>query len=303
MHVPIIRQKGGLGNQIYSLLAAQFIYENLKKKVYIDNTSSFLADKIYRRKSHFDNKDLIMNSFLNPLMAILIRFFHNLSNRFPVFLYFLNNKNYKSMNFEINYLPTDKCLNKAGIFYIDGYFQNNIELIRISRRFFQTLYKSILSKCSDKKLISLNKTSIENTAFIHIRDYSLVSVPTDNLNLEYYINGINYLNNKKINKFVLISSKKSYLTKIVGDYLKERNINFISRINENVYDDFILMANAKFLIIANSSLSSAAALLSYKLNEREEDKSIVIYPNLKIEGEFSYWDPSFMRLDGWKGIK
>ena len=70
LNIPIIRQKGGLGNQIYILLAARFINEKFKKKVYFDNTTSFLADKVYKRKSHFAKKELIMNHILNPMWQL-----------------------------------------------------------------------------------------------------------------------------------------------------------------------------------------------------------------------------------------
>ena len=297
----IIKLKGGLGNQIYILLAAKYIEEKYNARVLIDNNTGFVRDTIYKRNSHFYKSENLDNIFINNMISIILMVIIKFKKSISMLTKKDHNNFYTPMKKSSDF-PSFDTINKNFITYLDGYFHNNNILSTINKNYYQKIYIFLREKCSNKFDSYISKYINSKSAIIHIRTYHDDISSADNTSKDYYMKAIRYLITNKISNFLIISENESYLTREVIEICESYNLNYSIRIRKNIYDDFCIMINAENIIITNSTLSSGAALISSSLNEYKYNKKKIIFPKNRIVGDVSIWDPYFMALPGWIGI-
>ena len=110
----------------------------------------------------------------------------------------------------------------------------------------------------------VNKFSINEYCYIHLRGTDYKTIPHYYLPIDYYLKSINYVKTIKSNiKFLVIT-----------DDIEESKIMFpdFEAINNSIDVDFYLLSQAKYRIIPNSSFSWWASWLS-------QNNKITIAPN------------------------
>ena len=228
---------GGLGNQVYQYAFALYLKEKgFKVKLDISNFDTynlhdgFLLDKIFNLELKIAEKESV-SSFLSKKTMLF-----KIKNRLAL------NKTYIREDF----FHISK-LKKENDYYLDGYWQNEHSEDILAR------YKnSLFTKGKENNLVAM-----------HIRrgDYlSKInkSIYIDLTETEYYDKAIEYFT-KKIGsnvKFVLFSDDHEYVKK------KYSGNKFIINKSKSAIEDFLLMGSYNNIIIANSTFSYTAALLS-----------------------------------------
>jgi hypothetical protein len=241
----ILSIKGGLGNQIFQIIAA-VNFCNLNKidslNIYTPNLSSYKAIRTF---------DIDICSFnLNCKVIRLDKKNIFLSKPFILL--------YKKINFllikiidESNlYFPTNSKIN-----IIDGYFQ--------SSKFLFTGFAFNLFKAEfEKKYINSAKFAKRFLSIDFDTDFALHIRGTDFINHKELINNnpkdlIHELNLERLYIFTDDRAYSSELLKSVG-----LELVFISDFKFSDFEEFILMAKFRHFIITNSTFSLTASLLN-----------------------------------------
>lgn len=255
----IIRLAGGLGNQIFQLIAGLYLAEEGNiKKILLDDSA--LGSYDAKRKSElqkffaFDKLDIDIN-FRN-LKITKFRIPKILPLSFPKYP-FISDKNFQKIY---------KNPNKMFLF-LDGYFQECL----IQDDFNQEIM--ILKEILNYQL----QLNIDG-CIIHIRGGDFVKLGWDIITpKEYYIKAIETMQNKyKQNKFYIVTDDINYSKTI----LDELDITY-EFIGNSMYEDFKLIGSFNHRILSASTFALWASALG--INEN----SIVIAPK--------YWTPNHER--------
>ncbi|MDB3877219.1 alpha-1,2-fucosyltransferase [Candidatus Pelagibacter ubique] len=259
---------GGIGNQMFQYLSGIYLSKQNNMKVKFDYKfiSSFNSqhnnkslNEIFNLEDKFFSKET--NSIVLNFSKIL-KFFFNLLCIFKFNVNFISDYNY-----------TNK-LNEKKNYLMFGYFQNiqkiDKEIIDVENffKFKEIYFKNNLYK----KVIAY-----ENSVCLHIRrgDYLTPKYKKKYviLNEDYYMKAINFILKKKNNlHFFIFSDDKDY-AKNFCNKIEDYNKFSYTLMNKNSSDlDLFLMSHCKNFIIANSTFSWWAAIIS------KNKKKITITP-------------------------
>jgi hypothetical protein len=249
-NIVILNIKGGLGNQIFQIIAAlNYCKKNNIKLLYI-NTPNLNNYKAIRKMGI----DLNLFNFF-----IKIKFINKknilLSKRLIQFLKLFNNKVVKVIN-ENNI--TQSTISNINI--LDGYFQNTQCLfLDNSLQDFSSQFDKIYTSYLLPYLPILN-IDFDNDYGLHIRG-------TDFLGHKQLINYDPLLLFKKIDpkKIFIFTDDKPYAIKLLKDLNK--NIIFISDYNLTDLEEFIMISKFKNMIITNSTFSLTASMINLQENK------------------------------------
>lgn len=249
-NIVILNIKGGLGNQIFQIIAAlNFCKKNNIKLLYI-NTPNLKNYKAIRKM------DIDLNLFNFSTKIILINKKNILlSKRFIQIIKLFNNKIVKVIN-ENNI--SQASISKINI--LDGYFQN-IQCLFLdnSLQKFSSQFHKIYTSYLLPYLPILN-IDFDNDYGLHIRG-------TDFLGHKQLINNDPLLILKKIDykKIFIFTDDKPYAIELLKDINK--NIIYISDYNLSDLEEFILISKFKNMIITNSTFSLTASMINLQENK------------------------------------
>lgn len=260
----ILRNKGGIGNQLFMYCTAKSIAINLNANLYIDNTTGFTND-YYRRSpgiSYIINDTIKeANGFVKLLIKIKNLVPKNVLKKLGIKI-IEDNSIYNLV--DINYLE----LNNYNKIILEGYFQ--------SYTYFELYEEIILKNIFQDYVFKENY----NDYYKSIKDTNSVSIHVrrlqyDNLlELSYYKRAIAHINSKVNNaSFFIFSDDMEWCKKNFSEY----NCTYIISEKPNEFDELYLMTRCKNHIIANSSFSWWGAWII-----KHEHKIIVAPSNTQI---------------------
>ena len=237
----VLNLKGGLGNQLFQLIAAYHLHElhNYKKMyIYYGNLP------FYKKPRKFELKEFISITpmkieILNVKWIILMN---------KVFLALLAKLNLLIVN-ENNFFDI-KTIN--GIKIIDGYFQSNEFMTFSSLNYIRR--SMVSSKNGVRKKIGSDL--FNNTIGLHFRF-------TDRFSDKSFDNARNMISTFDFSKYekVLLFSDDSEFCKSLLSFF-EIPVILVSQLNLNDKDEFFLIAMMKDFIVPNSTFSIIARILS-----------------------------------------
>jgi len=248
-----INLKGGLGNQLFqyatgralSLKNSDILYLNIStlKSITSRDTKRFFS------LNFFDYSGVIINDYLISLKKILS----------VIFGIFFTSIGFKSkIIIEVNGGYSSDVNSATGDISLIGYWQSYKYFYNYSNTIFKEL-DSHKPLSSSSKSILLNIIKADSVA-IHVRRGDYVSLNTANnfhgsILLDYYINAISIIDSKINAPLYFIFSDDLFWCR-ENLSLKPGNFIFVdNNINEDAWQDLILMSYCKHHIIANSSFS------------------------------------------------
>jgi hypothetical protein len=250
-----IRNKGGLGNQLFILNFGLLLSNKYKKKLIVDNSTGFIFDK-YGRKPIINKllgKSVIEATFFQKLIFFIIKKLpKNVINIFKIET-LIESQSSIYINIDKLFFPTYKYLFVEGYFQSFQYLTDNISHIQnlfIENKVFNEVYNDF-----NNKIIN------SNSVCIHVRRKSYDNLLSD----LYYNKAIEIIKSKISNPIFFIFSDSLEWCK---SHFNNQNIVFIE--NPIITDDiqeFFLMKNCQNFIIANSTFSWWAALMSKNYNK------------------------------------
>ena len=273
--------KGGLGNQLFQIFA--LINLSLEKKIPfklpINKNCNYGIDFLSKRPTYWDN-------FLKYLKYFTIQFeesyivIHEIS--------FIYND---LTNLNINKFTNIKL---SGYFQSEKYFKKNYEnILKLIK--FEELKNNI--KCKYNELFNKNYISLH----FRIGDYKIKPENHPILNINYYINSINFIKEKTQINNVLYFFEKIDLEIVENNInlLKKKfqDFNFIPIPNNlEDWEQLIIMSCCEHNIIGNSSFSWWGAYLN-----TNKDK-IICRPEIWFGPDMEHCDTSSLFPDDWKKI-
>jgi len=277
-----INLMGGLGNQlfqIFTLINLSFI-KRIPFKIPLNKRDLVSPhDNTCLRPTYWDSifKSIKMFTIqFEPPCQIL---------KEPSFLFF---------SLENIEMPNNINIKLFGYFQSYKYFEKNFEnikkLLKLNEQ--QTVIKNNNISYFSDEIVSLH---------FRIGDYKNLNNIHPILNIEYYINAINFINNKKKIKNILCFGEQRDYKEITEkiNKLKEiyPDIEFI-KCKENLEDweQLLLMSNCNDNIIANSSFSWWAAYLN------NNPEKIVCYPSIWFGSAFKN-DTRDLFPENWNKIE
>lgn len=263
----IIKIKGGLGNQLFQIAFGYYLANKYNVRLCVDYTwYNSIPKNNTRRKLILEKLDIKIPK-LNFKEKIICLFYN-----FKIIKFLKINKPF-------NFI-TDNDFKKVKIFdnlYLDGYWQTYEYKDFLIDNILNT--DLLLNRMSLYSRNCLDEIKVSNSVGIHIRRGDYVTDKKTNLyhnvlTIDYYFKSIQIIRKQiKDPKFFFFSDDIEW----VKENFKNDHFNFIS---SNDIDEFLLLANCKNLIIANSTYSLwAAYLVKYK-------NKIIIAP--KYWGNFNY---------------
>jgi hypothetical protein len=245
---------GGLGNQlfqIFALLSYAFEYNTNFSIRRNKNDMVSMVDGKSKRPTYWDT------------------IFKNLSNNLCDNIPHINT--YSEQGFTYNEIPFHN-----DDFRIFGYFQ--------SEKYFINHYNNIINllNINEQKNYIKNKYDYfsEEIISMHFRIGDLIvgenRVHAPILNIDYYINALNYIQNiKKINKVLYFKEETDNVDdKILILQNEFPNIEFICCCTANDWEHLLIMANCNHNIIANSTFSWFGAYFNENVDK------IICYPEV-----------------------
>ena len=254
--IAIVEIKGGFGNQIFQFAFANYI-RKLGYKVYINNRFYNYQNQNTKNNTHRElivneksfNFENVRESLLN-IFKILIKL--SASNKtkwlFIIFNNFfakLSDHNFKADNLNYKFL------------YLDGYWQNleylmnNIDFIKKSLSNNQVLENALENKSSPNELLMIVRRG----------DYIQME---EELNLEFYINALNYFKNRNIDTNLNIFTDDVDWVKSKKELNIAKNLYGPEDSPDGVINLFSKMLQNEHFIISNSTFALIAAVLSEK---------------------------------------
>jgi hypothetical protein len=285
-----IELTGGLGNQLFQLIAGQVAAENLGTRLVIDKSP--INSSSSHINSGIETLDFSFNFsiyYLSGYKQVIWRLTKALSRRF-----LLINRIALIAGFVIDYdvngkLDTEKKQRTSKKTF--GYFQNQdyVETFLARGHYIR------LKTESDWYLRLLKRIQAEDLIVAHYRlgDYLDPRNPQGPLPATYYKNAYSSLAGKSNPKLLVFSDDPEEAQKRLSDHFVPTKIEFIiPPENDNPSETLILLANAKKLILGNSSFSLIAALLGSK---KEAAIPTPFYQQIKFD--VSQFPESWKRIE------
>ena len=294
-----VKLRGGLGNQLFQLSVGLYISHKTKTDYtvdtdYINNQIPEITKFGFISEDKFTNK----NIFLDRIYRTKTNNRHNSKwweKKFEA-LRIKTGEMYTDPTDLNNYSISISRINR--IRCVRGWFQtqvyanslknyginlNSMNLANISEKLVHC--KKIINHKINNEVISLNYLTDETTIVIHVRCYEKeLSSSIGILSDEYYINAIKkMLDNIQLSKgsvthissLLIISDNKDRANILVKKLSNIFRFNIIM-LGEQTFDDsqiaFIILSNAKNMIMSNSTFSWWAAYIG-------NNKSVIIVPN------------------------
>lgn len=252
----ICKLKGGLGNQLFQYAVGRYVSNRVKTPLILDGLDYENDPLRTLQIKHLRTKGIYIDTNIEKNLLLLVK-------RLKKFNIFTEKETF----------TFDKNIYNVGRFtQIEGYWQNYNYFIGIK----EDLKKELIPKKIDRRnnLMSEKIRATSNSVCLHIRRGDLISNPGVGkvhgvMDLEYYLNNLDYLNKKLTNLHVFVFSDDMAWAK---ENIKHKNIYFVDfNSGDEAYKDFALMRSCKHFVIPNSTLSWWAAWL-------EGDQGIVIAP-------------------------
>jgi hypothetical protein len=237
----ILNLKGGLGNQLFQLIAAYHFHElhNFKKMyIYYGNLPFYNKPRKYELKE-FISKTPMKIEILNVNWLIFMN---------KIFLALLSKLNLLIVN-ENNFHDI-KII--KGIKIIDGYFQSN-EFMSFSS--LNYIRRSMISSQNELKKI-ISSDLFNNTVGLHFRF-------TDRFSEKSFDNARNILSTFDFSNYdnVLLFSDDSEFCKNLLPFFTIP-VTLVNQLNLNDKEEFFLISMMKNFIVPNSTFSIIARILS-----------------------------------------
>jgi hypothetical protein len=252
-----IRVEGGLGNQIF-YMALSMVLESYGHEVYFDIS-------YYSKIKNLLKVILLKASFNTLKNKIFLRKFM-LKDVFNLQLKTINNPNTNGLIYINEYEVLDgkihlSKLSKTVNYYLIGTWANVADLnMEEFRHFFN------FSKLGKKNIDTLSLITNTESVGIHVRRTDFLVNPENVLNMDYYFNSLNYLQNllkKKKLKFFVFSDDSSFVKK----NLILKDVTYVDWNTMSPDLDFHLLSKCKHNIIANSTFSWWAANINPNKNK------------------------------------
>ena len=250
----ILRLIGGLGNQLFQLQFAINLKDKIGGNLILDN--SFLTNS---KKKHeiIDLGDLIVPypikklnwidlSLRRPLEKILFKFKISAPNFVNPKFYFEESKN------NINLMP---------VIILDGFWQNAKYL---NLDFIKELQKKLAKKYSKSFNQSVVCVHVRRGDYLTNRNFLIKNQLV--LTLDYYLRAFDYFKKNIISPSFEIYTDDETWAK--DTFVKTNDIQVISSKHLRPFELLAKMASYQNYIIANSSLSWWAAVLSSSVNKK-----------------------------------
>lgn len=246
----ILNIKGGLGNQIFQIIAAlNYCKKNNIYNLYI-NIPNLINYKVIRKL----DIDLKLFEFSININLIKKRNIF-LSKNFIYFFKYFNNMIIKIIN-EKSILKFDN----SRIIILDGYFQTKQNLLlEDSLIDFSLQFDRVYSIYISSILFKLN-IDFDNDYGLHIRG-------SDFLEHKELVNNnpLKLLNKLSIKKLFIFTDDKTYAISLLKDL--DLDIIFITDYNLTDIQEFTLITKFKNMIITNSTFSLTASILNLHINK------------------------------------
>lgn len=266
----ILTVGGGIGNQMFQYGYARYLQELLKEEYIYINDCDVIRE--YNRQyslghCNVKNTKILPRSVSRPLSNVL--------------------KNARRIAFRIMDATNEsaecfKKMNRVGIYYhqdVYKYYESEIAKLPIryieggfqSWKYFSTINSlkeelRIISPVEEKNIELLEKIRSCESVCIHIRRGDYLSAKYQELNIcnyDYYLRGIQYINNMISNPvYFVFSNTIEDLDWIKNNYDFPYNVIYVKQ-NNSDYEELRLMYSCKHFIISNSTFSWWAQYLSY----------------------------------------
>jgi hypothetical protein len=255
----LIRLAGGLGNQIFQVVAGLLLISNIKStKITFDDS----ALNLYDAKREND----LLRFFDFTKLGIEINFCNSIFTKSRL-------SRVLPLKFSKSPLVSDKNFQKIlknpnkKFLLLDGYFQKSL-----TQEIFDTEVKIL------KDILIQKDLEKKDGCVVHIRGGDFVRLGWNSVcSKEYYVKSINIMKEKyTIKKFFLVTDDREYSRSVFKD------VNFdYEFIGSNIEEDFYLIGLFEKRILSSSTFAFWASALA------DNDKSVVIAPE--------YWSPNSRR--------
>ena len=259
------RLNGGLGNQFSQYAAA--------KKFERENNVKVLFDDFYLKKSKKNHEKLLLDSLFTNIFT-LDTFNCRLSRLINRLLYKLNYKSRNILGYIFYFESYPKALDSDVITVIEGFWQTN----KIYEKSVALeIYSKLKEKFDSKKNAESNnflKTICdnENAIALHVRrgDYltnrSFFKRQQFILPDLYYENAIRKILQSRRSLIDIYIFSDDNIEPCFLKQIKEANINIVNRKNHSDLITLFIMSNFKTIVIANSTYSMWASIISFYMN-------------------------------------
>ena len=271
----ICRLMGGLGNQLFQLQYALNFAKKNNSKLFFDNSFYFSTKKDHEKNyvKYLIHPFLIKNlSFYDlKFKRVIERFFYKFNIKYPKYLpqkFYFENSQFK--------------LKKNSEIILDGFWQN---IIYLDREFVSKVRKNLFKK--NYKILSTRYVCVHIRRSDYLTNRQRFLKTHTVLKLDYYLKSFEYLKNK-INKplFHIFTDDEAWVRKFLGQI---ENMEIISTKNNNPIEILFKMSSYQNFVIANSTFSWWAAVLS------KGKKKNVILPKKWSKNQ----DSKKYKLDNW----
>jgi hypothetical protein len=274
----IVRISGGLGNQLFQIGFAYVLANKTKQKVSID--LSFYTDQnhfLYKRYLSFNKIPKRKFEFYSSLPFELCEF-DDICNvlltneNSTIKLLTLKKKFIRTITFLISTSFLLKIISKRvvderkidlnnlncyNIIY-SGYWQSRIYFDTYDNKLKKYIYNLLFSRNFFNFKIQFN---LNDCIVLHVRKGDYIQINEYfNLDMIYYNNSINYIHKlyPNLNKILIITNDQDWCLNNLqlGDYEFE-----FSDSNMNLFYDFSILYNAKYIVTSNSTFCFWAAFL------------------------------------------
>ena len=274
----ICRLMGGLGNQLFQLQHALNFAKRNNGDLFFDNSFYFSSKKIHEKNyvKHFINPFLTKNlSFFDlKLKRTLERFFYKLNIKYPK--YFSQKFYFENSNLEPE---------KKSEIILDGFWQ---DIIYLDKKFISKIRENLFKK--NYKILNNRYICVHIRRNDYLTNRQRFFKTHEVLKLDYYLKSFEYLENK-INKpvFNVFTDDEVWAHKSLNQI---KNLKIISTKNKNPLQILFNMSSYQNYVIANSTFSWWAAVLS------KSKKKKVILPKIWSKNQNS----SKYKLQNWKTL-
>ena len=248
----IVRNKGGVGNQLFIYAFSKSLSLDLKGELLLDNYSGFKRD-YYKRTNKLKH---IIGSYSKEFKTINKYVYFILNNTPKPLLEFLGVIIIVDNPSKL-FLLDNRKLKKYNLIFVDGYFQSYKYFSHRQNEIFnrQTIFKNF--KLSSEYDIFKNKIQTKNSISIHIRkkEYSIA------IDDSYYFKALSLMRNN--NEAVFIFSDDINQCKKI---FKGSEFIFVEAQEVDEIQELYLLSLFENQIISNSTFSYWGALLTLNTN-------------------------------------